>query len=102
MEIKIVKLLNGEELIGRITQDSEGMITISKPLGLGMQVDHARQQQKLVFVPYMPYSSAMEELILPVTSLLIEPVTPLDSIINDYCEATGTIFAPTKKLITPV
>lgn len=102
MEIKILKLLNGEEIIGRIEQDNDGMITVSKPLGLGMQVDHARQQQKLVFVPYMPYSSATEEVILPATSLLIEPVTPLDSIINDYCEATGTIFAPARKLITPV
>lgn len=102
MDVKIFKLLNGEELIAELDREEGGVLFLRKPLGLGMQVDHERQKQTLVFVPYMPYSSATEEVVIPASSLLMEPLTPVDSLANDYAEATGGIIAPRRTLIRPV
>lgn len=97
MDVKVFKLLTGEELIAKVSANADGYWHLTKPLGIG--IDH--QQQRLVFVPYMPYTSASEEIIIAASSLLFEPVTPIDSITNDYLEATGSVIAPRKSIIRP-
>lgn len=102
MEIKVYKLLTGEELIGEeVEVTPEGIITVKRPLGLA--INH--EERRLVFVPYMPYTSATEEIAIPFSSLLHEPLTPIDSIAADYKETIAklfpTILVPERSIIRP-
>ncbi len=98
MEVKVFKLYTGEELIAQLEKEEDGMLFLRKPLGIG--IDH--EQGRLVFVPYMHYTSASEEIVMPVSSLLFEPLTPVDSIANDYANAVGAVVAPRRSIIRPV
>lgn len=110
MDVKVIKLLSGEEIIGEVTKFEDEVLYIKHPLGLGLNHDHDEQgrviDSRLVFVPYMPYTSAPEEIVVPVSSLLIEPLAPLDSIADDYKNTIAKIFnkiyIPEKSLIRPV
>jgi len=100
-DVKICKMITGEEIIGNITKFEDGVLYIKKPLAIG--INH--QEGKLVFVPYMPYTSAVEEVLLPSSSLLHEPLAPVESLVNDYLEATEQkvkIFVPGKNIVRPV
>ena len=100
-DIRVLKLVTGEELIGVVAETASGWL-VRQPLALG--INH--QEGKLVFVPYMPYTSAGEEVHIYRDSLLQEPTFPVESITNDYLEATGQkpkIFMPSKQpILTPV
>ena len=102
MDVKVFKMLTGEEVIGELTKFEGEMLFIKHPLGLAINHEEGR----LVFVPYMPYTSAPEEIVVPVTSLLIEPLVPIESIAEDYKNTIQKIFQkvfiPERSIIRPV
>lgn len=98
-EVLVLRLPTGEELIGLATDDGH-TYTVKQPLAIG--IDH--EKQRLVFVPFMPYTTAKDEIELSKHHVVIT-VKPVESIKNDYLEATGNgprIIAPTRELIRPV
>lgn len=98
-EVKVFKTILGEEMIATIEKHEGGVYVLTDVLGVG--VDH--REGKLVFVPYMPYTSAAQSITLFESSLLFEPVDPVDSIYNDYLDATRKIVTPrASRLLTPV
>ena len=86
MNIKIVKLNNGDEIICDF-EETKTKLKIKKPLLL------AFQENRLVFVPFMQYTTAMEGFELLATSVLFV-TDPVDSLINDYQMATSQILTP--------
>lgn len=86
MNIKIIKLVNGDEIICDL-QETKTKLKVSKPLLL------AFQENRLVFVPFMQYTTAMEGFELLPTSVLFV-TDPVDSLINDYQMATSQILTP--------
>lgn len=86
MNIKIVKLVNGDEIICDL-QETKTKVKLNKPLLI------AFQENRLVFVPFMQYTTAMEGFELQPTNVLFV-TTPVDSLINDYQMATGQIVTP--------
>jgi hypothetical protein len=101
-KVKVFKLFTGEEIVGVLEKVEGDTFYVHRPLAIGIN----QQEQRLVFVPYMPYTSAVEELPIHATGLLHAPLTPVDSITNDYLEATEQkvkIFIPGKQpILTPV
>ena len=86
MNIKIVKLMNGDEIICDL-QETKTKLKVNKPLLL------AFQENRLVFVPFMQYTTAMEGFeMLPASVLFI--TDPVDSLVNDYQMATSQILTP--------
>jgi len=86
MNIKIVKLVNGDEIICDL-QETKTKLKLNKPLLL------AFQENRLVFVPFMQYTTAMEGFeLLPAGVLFV--TNPVDSLINDYQMATSQIVTP--------
>ena len=86
MNIKIVKLVNGDEIICDL-EETKTKLKVKKPLLL------AFQENRLVFVPFMQYTSAMEGFeLLPTIALFV--TDPVDSLINDYQMATSQIVTP--------
>ena len=78
--------MNGDEIICDL-QETKTKLKVSKPLLL------AFQENRLVFVPFMQYTTAMEGFELLPTSVLFV-TDPVDSLINDYQMATSQILTP--------
>ena len=98
--VKVFKTIIGEELIAAVEKEEGGVYVLSDVLGIGID----QREGKLVFVPYMPYTSATKSMVLYASSLLFAPVDPVDSIYDDYISATRKIVTPGRggKLLTPV
>lgn len=86
MNIKIIKLVNGDEIIGDI-EESKTKVLVKKPFLL------AFQENRLVFVPFLQYTTAMEEVEVFLSSVMII-VPPVDSLINDYQMASNQLITP--------
>lgn len=86
MNIKIVKLVNGDELICDL-EETKAKLKIKKPLLL------AFQENRLVFVPFMQYTTAMDGFDLQPANVLFV-TDPVDSLVNDYQMATSQILTP--------
>jgi len=101
-EVKVLRLITGEEIIGEVEKIEHEVIYLKYVLGIAMD----QQNQRLVFVPFMPYTNAPQELVVPFSSLMFEPLAPVDSIANDYNEVIAKIhnriIAPTRSIIRPV
>lgn len=92
MNIKIIKLVNGDEIICDL-QETKTKLKVNKPLLL------AFQENRLVFVPFMQYTTAMEGFELQPVSVLFV-TDPVDSLINDYQMATSQILTPPQAATT--
>lgn len=86
MNIKIIKLTNGDEIICDL-QETKTKLKVNKPLLL------AFQENRLVFVPFMQYTTATEGFEISGTNVLFV-TDPVDSLINDYQMATSQILTP--------
>ena len=92
MNVKIVKLMNGDEIICDL-EETKTKLKVNKPLLL------AFQENRLVFVPFMQYTTAMDGFELQHASVLFV-TDPVDSLINDYQMATSQILTP-PQAVTP-
>jgi len=86
MNIKIIKLVNGDEIICDL-EETKTKLKVKKPLLL------AFQENRLVFVPFMQYTNATEGFELSNASVLFV-TNPVDSLVNDYQMATSQILTP--------
>ena len=83
--IKMVKLINGEEIIGKVEILSP-RICISKPAMFGM-VPGQNNQPQLGIADYLPFSN--DESIYINESVVVCVYTPKTQIINAYNQSMG-------------
>jgi hypothetical protein len=92
MSIKIVKMINGEELIGDVVDTLDGKIVIKDPVTLGMV-----ERNQLGFIGYMPHANLSEGITLePSKVMFVVPVDP--KLENEYQAAFGKVIIPKKGL----
>lgn len=101
--IKIIKLITGEEIIAEVLEDnkeSEGNIKIKNPLRV--VVMPSRSDPKTPTVAFAPWAEFCDEktFILDKKHLLIVS-SPVQEFINQYNSLYGGIVAPSTKLILP-
>lgn len=94
--VKVFKLSTGEEVIAELIEEKDEHFVCKQPFGVGVN-----QQGNLVFVPYMQYTNAVEEIVLHKNHVMIS-ADPVPSIYDDYMRATRKVFVPRKQILTPV
>ena len=94
MNVQVVKLTTGEEIIANLTDKGDELNLVSPMLV-------AVQDGRLVFIPYMQYTSAAKEINLEKKHVMFV-VTPVDSLIDDFQNATETVTKPRKSITSSV
>ena len=84
MEIKIIRLISGEEIL---TGWNETMNIVDTPIGM-----ISTPEGQINFTPYVPYSDSTE-MEIPDRSILWI-VNPTQELVDKYKEMTGQIVTP--------
>jgi hypothetical protein len=96
--VKVFKFATGEEVIACVEKEEDGMFYVTDPFGIGLQQYPNEQQPRLVFVPFMPYTSATKSCVFNGAHCIVV-VDPIDQIYNDYLGGISKIVAPRRKSI---
>ena len=95
--VKVFKLSTGEEVIAELVKEEDDHYYCKLPFGVGVN-----QQGNLVFVPYMQYTNAVEEVIFHKHHVMVS-ADPIQQIYDDYMGATRKIVVPSRSpILTPV
>ena len=92
MEYKLVRLSNGEEVIGQVTE-TENQITIKDGHAL-----FAPEPGKIGFIPFMPYTKAKDGVTVD-KQFVMFVVDPLDSLVDQIKGKGARIMTPKKDII---
>lgn len=90
-DIKIMKMVTGEEFIASLTKVGEEYV-LSDPRALGVN-----EKGMLVLVPYMPYTDFEKEARIH-ERFVILVVNPVPDVANAYQESTGRITTLSNKI----
>jgi len=97
--IKIVKLISGEDIIANVSEELEeaGLLVLSKPLQI-MMVPNGQNQFGIGLAPYCPYA---KDSIVPIRSgAVISIFDPETEMLNEYNSRLGSgIIVPESKII---
>lgn len=94
MSVQVVKLTTGEEIIADMDVDDQAVYLRSAMLV-------AVQDGRLVFIPYMQYTSAAQSLTIDKKHIMFI-VTPVESLVDDYRNATAKETTPRKSITSSV
>ena len=104
--MKIVRLLSGEELLcKRIEEDENGDVVLVDPVNIFTQNDE-NGKVSIGIVPFMPYTvpeknGRLEELV-PIKPHFIGFVSnPVDQLVDQYRRATSDIQVPNSGIAMP-
>lgn len=95
MEIRALKLVNGEEILTELTRDGDE-IRIKNPLLIVMQRT-PNGEVGMGFMPYMPYAENREFTLSKSHVIFLKEVD--DSLRNQYSAVFGGIVTPVKKIV---
>ena len=97
MTIKVYKLINGEEIITKVTGEEGDVISTENPATIVMQ-DQGGGRVGLGMAPYMPYIESKKVSIAK--SAIASYGVPDDKLVNEYNRIFGSgIITPPKGLI---
>lgn len=92
MEYRLVRLSNGEEVIGRVTEtDTEVVIKDGHAL-------YAPEPGKIGFIPFMPYTKAKAGVTID-KQFVMFIVDPLDSLVDQIKGVNSQIVTPKRDII---
>jgi hypothetical protein len=94
MSIEVIKLVTNEEIIADITVDEE-TIGCKDPMLVAVQ------DGRLVFIPYMQYTSAHKFIQFKKKDVMFI-ASPVESLVDDYVSATTQIVKPRKSITASV
>jgi hypothetical protein len=97
MNAKVMKLMNGEEIIADVKKEENGKITLSSPAKIVM-FPSEDEGMGMALMPWFPYSDD-EEAIIDRQNIIVT-VTPSEHLTNEYNERFGSgIVVPDSDLI---
>lgn len=98
--IKILKMISGEELLAEITNETETHITIKNPVRVVVMPTKTSPQTPTVgFAPWADFSE--EKDFTMHKAHVIVTMKPVQEFVNQYNAMFGGIVAPMSKLIVP-
>lgn len=97
MSIKIIRFINGDEIIGDCKQDSPEFITVKDVAQIMMVPSQVQGQANMGLAPFMPYSKSKSfDFNFNVVMTMAEPV---EELYNQYNKIFGSgIVIPTMKV----
>jgi len=94
MNVKIIKLVNSEEILCELVSENESTTTVKNPTLL---VPH---NNNVAMVPYMPFADYEKGLEIP-TSQIMFVVDARDEVVEQFESQFNPLVTPTKKIVTP-
>lgn len=100
MNVKLLKLANGEDLVTEVIDNSGGLVLIKNPLRIVMMPSKA--DPKMPSVGLAPWAEFSEdkEIVLDKNHVLCI-MNPITEFINQYNSIFGGIVLPSSKLLMP-
>ena len=92
MEYKLVRLSNGEEVIGQVSE-TQNHITIKDGHAL-----FTPEPGKIGFIPFMPYTKAKDGVVID-KKFVMFVVEPLQSLVDQVTGKGARIMTPKKDII---
>ena len=95
--IRVVKLISGEDVIADIDENIEGLVILKKPL-MVMMIPNQNNQFGIGLAPFCPYA---KDDIVPIRSgAVISIFEPETGMLNEYNSRYGTgLVVPESKII---
>ena len=98
--LKIVRMLTGEELIAEVVTDSGNQLTVKNALRIVVIPSKTEPNAPTVgLAPYLQFSED-KELTLN-KNCVITVASPINEFVNQYNAAFGGLVVPNSKIITP-
>jgi hypothetical protein len=98
--LKIVRMLTGEELIAEVLEDNKEVLKVKNALRIVVMPSKTDPSAPTVgLAPYLQFSED-KELTLN-KNCVITTASPIKEFVNQYNSAFGGLVVPNSKLITP-
>jgi len=97
-DVKILRMVTGEDVIAKISKDSVGNYTLEKSFVIIPRQSAPGQPIQLMMSPYVPYSD--EDNIKIAADKVVTSVKPKSDILKSYQQNTSSILTPSSELIT--
>jgi len=97
MEVRVIKLLNGEEIVAEVLTEDDNSVKIQNPLFLTMKPDGSSG-----FMPWLPI--ALEkgtEITLEKSKFMFPMLNPTKNVDAVYKSAFGAIITPDTNIARP-
>lgn len=98
MQLKVVKLMSGEEIFGEVVEESDTDITIKNPLAI-MLGRAPNGDVQVGFVPFAMYLGREPRVTFKINNLVMINEVVDERMVNQYNSAFGGIVTPPKQLI---
>ena len=93
-DVVTVKLVSGEEIVGKLVDHKIDGITLSNPIQISIQ-PIGPKQVALAFGPVLGSVSNVPAINIPTSAMAIKPVKTGEDVAKNYREATSSIATPT-------
>lgn len=93
-DIVTIKLISGEEIVGKLTDRTIDSVFLAKPVQISMQ-PVGPKQMGLAFMPVLGSVSQDATMQFPLSALSIRPIKTGDDVLTNYIQATTGLVAPT-------
>ena len=97
-DVKILRMVTGEDVIAKISKDSVGNYTLNKSFVIIPRQSAPGKPIQLMMTPYVPYAD--EDTITVSANKVVTSVKPKSDILNSYQQNTSSILTPSSELIT--
>lgn len=95
IEVHIMKLANGEEVIGKADFTDEGVVVVTDALQI-MLMPSEEGRMSMGLMPYMPYAKAF----LIYNSNLVAVGVPNDDLLEKYNRSFSKIVLPSTSIVS--
>lgn len=94
MSVEVIKLTTGEEIISEL-EDKGDVVELTNAMLVAVN------DGRLVFIPYMQYTTAAKFVTIDKKHIMFV-ATPVDSLIDDFNNATAKVTQPRKSIVSSV
>lgn len=94
-DVVTIRLVSGEEIVGRLVGQNETQVMIAKPISIGIQMV-AQNQAQLAFSPFMASVDDSGTLTFNKAALVTTPTPTREDVKASYIRATSSLEVPTK------
>lgn len=94
MSVEVIKLTTGEEIISEL-EVKDDVVELTNAMLVAVN------DGRLVFIPYMQYTNAANFVTIDKKHVMFV-ATPVDSLIDDFNNATAKVTQPRKSIVSSV
>jgi len=94
MNVKLIRISSGEDLISNVTDMTDSVVTVEDPI-----VGFPSREGTIGFAPWSPMISKSEKHINIPRQFIVYIAEPDDKIVEQYEKMFGAVITPSKKII---